>query len=852
MELYFGVVESRKDPLKMGRCKVRVIGVHCPDRVILPTDDLPWAMPMTPITSASMNGIGESPTGVVEGTYVAVFFLDGNDKQKPVMMGTFPGWPMSTPGNVQSVTAGSIVPPASPTTSSDLPSSVAPPPGVNPTAPAPSNPSDCSFSLGSLSGAQVCKLKAEIAKYESGGKPNPYSVENSIGYIGKYQFGVGALIDTGYIKNMPWRGKKLAPITGNPANWTGKDGVTSKQAWFNSPAAQENAMNILLGKEYRYAKLDSGVPPEKTAGVLAACHLVGAGPVNKWLAGGPTKSDKYGTNCSTYYKAGYAAIAGTSTNEIPTRENLHSAAVASTAPPSTPAPATPIIVDPTSSSTPAPSNPPVAVSPNMGFVDPNGKYPQSDFLNEADCNRLARNEKIDQTVVSDKRDGRTTGNVVANGGGAWDQPTVPYASQYPYNHVYQSESGHLLEFDDTAGAERIHLYHKTGTFTEIDCNGTQVNKIVGNGYTIIDSDGYISISGQATVSVTGNCSIFVAADCHLDVQGDINVHAAGTTNLHSEGQISFQCDDSLEIECTDFKLKCDTFNVASTGKTQIKSGSDMNLLGSTISGRSSGIIAFDGTKVINMSGVAKSAAPLVPALQFDSNSPEFILLHTPSAENNANMQIEEMTTDEMIAVGIDPTNPEFAGGTPGDPDTTPTNPPPARIVSCSQLPATLTKSTRLTPNFTIGKLCSGEEARAVGAMILPQHGLTVAQQACNMNALAVNCLEPILAAYPDMKLNSGWRPSGNRYSKTETGKTSQHELGMAADLTFTSIYGKRAELFKRAQEIKNLVPFDQLIYEVRGKSVWIHVSFNPALPTQRKMLITFNGGKTTHGLNQIN
>lgn len=90
---WVGVVENRHDPLKIGRCQVRIMSYHSPDLRKMPTEMLPWAVPMTPINSASQTGVGWSPTGPVEGTHVVGFFRDGEDGQEPVMMGTLPGVP---------------------------------------------------------------------------------------------------------------------------------------------------------------------------------------------------------------------------------------------------------------------------------------------------------------------------------------------------------------------------------------------------------------------------------------------------------------------------------------------------------------------------------------------------------------------------------------------------------------------------------------------------------------------------------------------------------------------------------------------------------------------------------------
>jgi len=91
---YTGCVENRLDPLKLGRCQVRILGLHTEDKVLLPTIDLPWAYPLGSINSASISGIGWSPTGVVQGTWVLVIFMD-ECKQQPIMIGTLGGIPQT-------------------------------------------------------------------------------------------------------------------------------------------------------------------------------------------------------------------------------------------------------------------------------------------------------------------------------------------------------------------------------------------------------------------------------------------------------------------------------------------------------------------------------------------------------------------------------------------------------------------------------------------------------------------------------------------------------------------------------------------------------------------------------------
>lgn len=90
-----GVVEDRKDPLKLGRCRVRIIGWHSDNINDAPTETLPWAQALLPLN----NPMTFTPK---ESDMVIGFFLDGENAQHPVMMGVLPGIPLQESGEMKS------------------------------------------------------------------------------------------------------------------------------------------------------------------------------------------------------------------------------------------------------------------------------------------------------------------------------------------------------------------------------------------------------------------------------------------------------------------------------------------------------------------------------------------------------------------------------------------------------------------------------------------------------------------------------------------------------------------------------------------------------------------------------
>ena len=78
---------------------------------------------------------------------------------------------------------------------------------------------------------------------------------------------------------------------------------------------------------------------------------------------------------------------------------------------------------------------------------------------------------------------------------------------------YEKERGGTI--DDTENSERIHTYHKSGTYEEIDANGTKVTRIIGDKYEILERNGHLYIKGSADVTIDG--------DHHVKINNALNI-----------------------------------------------------------------------------------------------------------------------------------------------------------------------------------------------------------------------------------------------------------------------------------------------------------------------------------------
>jgi hypothetical protein len=107
------------------------------------------------------------------------------------------------------------------------------------------------------------------------------------------------------------------------------------------------------------------------------------------------------------------------------------------------------------------------------------------------------------------------------------EKVTEYAAKYPHNKTITTESGHVLELDDTPKAERIHVYHKSGSYVEIFPDGSIVTKSMKDSVSVTVNDHAISV-------VKGDLQI-VAKEGNIDItteKGNINLETTkGVINI---------------------------------------------------------------------------------------------------------------------------------------------------------------------------------------------------------------------------------------------------------------------------------------------------------------------------------
>jgi hypothetical protein len=194
-----------------------------------------------------------------------------------------------------------------------------------------------------------------------------------------------------------------------------------------------------------------------------------------------------------------------------------------------------------------PSTSSLTADTKSGFNDPEGVYPRPEYVGtEVDTPRPSRVQYSVAQPYTNKEDNRQEAIETAvpprvtsispdkddtyYNRSTWENRKLKeiIGPVYPANHVTESQSGHVIEVDDTPDLERLSRYHTSGTYEEIVANGDKTVTVVGDEYEVTFRNKNMYVKGSVNLTVDGDMKTLVKGDYHLEVEGDKTEYIKGT------------------------------------------------------------------------------------------------------------------------------------------------------------------------------------------------------------------------------------------------------------------------------------------------------------------------------------
>lgn len=517
-----------------------------------------------------------------------------------------------------------------------------------------------------------------------------------------------------------------------------------------------------------------------------------------------------------------------------------------------------------------------------GFLDPTATYPKKEYVERSDVNKLAQGDVTNTIVISKEKERMTGAKLPYND--SWEQPKSSFKGQYPYNKVQETESGHVLEIDDTPQAERLHVYHRTGTFFEIDPEGNLIKRVVGSNYEIIDRNGKLSISGKADISIAGDCNLYVGNDANIEVEGDVNLTSYNDTNIQTAGKLNLSAGEEINlvskvinISPNDvLNLHSNVINAFSIENFHLSSEHSLVLhpkkhiflspedtlqvfAGKFYQTPEESYILSNavevGAFVPTAQGITKGYAEKSEYGSFEESRRPIDRIDIEdslplSFVDNFTVIVDEEGDDVndhkkfLVSNGL--TTLEELDSKPVVSESDESLAYNEKLVQANEkLKNTikLPENYRISPNFTIGMISS--KAAVTKDQIKNGENLKYGDIVYNLEYLSLNVLELAYEKFPNLFVTSGYRDP----SRTKN-KKSQHSIGQAVDIQFHD--ANKKDYYEIAKILAETVPYDQFILEYTSYSnnPWIHISLNSI--NNRKQIMTFwNHRKYKNGLHKI-
>lgn len=251
-----------------------------------------------------------------------------------------------------------------------------------------------------------------------------------------------------------------------------------------------------------------------------------------------------------------------------------------------------------------------------GFVDPTNSLPTPEYRGEPSTNMNARgfNTYSNQYRILSKDAGRLTGFPAAGDIGTFGEPELKAAPQYPYNNVKSSRSGHLIEMDDTPGAERLNIEHKSGSSLEMFVDGSTVRRTAANEFNTVNGDYYQGIMGKGFITSVNDLHIRSTADLTTQADGAMNIYMGNDGNLMISGDYLISVGEDVKIRAAKIFFESEqgidlftpkTINIEGKAGVSIKSDAAVEIQGGSKIGLKSPTVYADDVMRVGEGG-AKS------------------------------------------------------------------------------------------------------------------------------------------------------------------------------------------------------------------------------------------------------
>lgn len=567
---FAGVVEDREDPMKLGRVRVRVYGQHPYSKVQgdikgIATQELLWMPVAQDITSAAISGVGQSPTGMVTGTHVFGLYLD-RFKSNPIILGTYAGTYAEKPD----INEGFSDP------TGEYPRYIGNDVNVLATGDAEVVKESVSYVTREYNaGVAVNPDEGPVADIPEDDNPENFTLQKMLirdeGYKLKVYWdsegyptvGVGHLIQVkpAKTKDMNIINKKLSDEVGRQVN-----GVLTQPE-----------VDQLFKKDTERQLGEMG----KYTNIMAAYNAAGDNTPRKWALInmsfnlGAAGLSKFTKSLGLMAAGQWAEAAKNMKDSLWFRQVKG-------------------------------RGPRICNTVQFGNLEAYGvkaPRPEGKSLSAAIAKALASDDPSEPWTPEDSRI-------------MFKEPASSWAAVYPYNKVMESESGHVIEVDDTPSNERLHWKHTNGTYEEWAPGGDVVKKVTGDKFEFIDGDNNISASSNENHVVNGSMKEYVMGNITVQTDGEHVMIVRGAKVLRVEGNSTVLVDGDSTVEVkgnANIKVEGDceqtiqgdyTLRVQGNYSVSVKGQRMDNVTGTwtrqttgAVSDKSSANFSIDGTRI---------------------------------------------------------------------------------------------------------------------------------------------------------------------------------------------------------------------------------------------------------------